>query len=87
MLKKLLDCFGLLEVNRKERRKHLKPLSILKSKKFVIAFLLEEIKPVVDDKDNFACRDNFKNLAKMKNFRFLGLWCMEKLSELLCQPI
>ena len=50
------DIFGLTEVNQKERKESLLTLKFPKSGKFLIATVMEEMKFVIADKDDFECR-------------------------------
>ena len=62
ILKKFIDFFGLSKVIRKERKGKLLSLKLLESENSLIATLVEEIKPVVAVKDDFACRNISKIL-------------------------
>ena len=57
------DILRLLEVIRKERKIYLLPLINQNRGNVSIATLVEEMKPVVADKDDFECRDKSKVIA------------------------
>ena len=77
MIKKLPDVFGLSEVNCKKRKGCSLPLLPLKSRIFLIATLIEDIKPVVAVKDDFECRDK-RSRSIFWNFRTTKILMQKK---------
>ena len=63
IFKKLLDFFELSEVNCEEQKIYFLALILLKSGMFLIAILMEDTKPVVQVKKDFACRDKSEVIA------------------------
>ena len=77
--KKPFDILEQSEVYREKRKGQLFTLIFLKSRSHSIAalILVEKMKPVVRDKDDFECRDKSRVLPYFGNLGLSVFWCEE----------